>query len=173
MFKCAKSPRVKRYSKPVNHFDCPRNDVLTPLQLPSHVKRKTKTKLEILRSVAILAALLATTHLTQAQSIWIGTNNVAANTNWSTAANLSPSGAPVASTQVRFNDSAAESVAGTINNVVDTSGAIASLTYGNTNGFHTTLIAPGVTLTNSGNLTVGTETDNGGVVLIGTATITG
>jgi autotransporter-associated beta strand protein len=132
-----------------------------------------KTKSHTLQSVAVLTALFSTVCLASAQTIWNGTNNVSANTNWSTAANWLPSAVPGATTSVRFIDNGAEVVAGTINNVLDATLTVGSLQYGNTNGFHTTLIAPGVTLTNSGNLGAGTETDNGGVVLIGTATITG
>ena len=86
-----------------------------------------------------------------------------ANTNWSVAANWSPSGVPGSTNDVKFFDLGAVSPAGTTNNVADASLTIGSLTYGQTNNSHTTLIPSGVTLTISGanGLAVGTGTDNG------------
>ena len=96
------------------------------------------------------------------------------NTNWSTAGNWSPSGAPGSSNDVKFFDAGAVGTAGTTNNVVDTSSNVGSLTYGQTNNYHTTLIPSGATLTLSGTngLAVGTGTDNGDFQLT-TAAITG
>jgi fibronectin-binding autotransporter adhesin len=85
-----------------------------------------------------------------------------ANTNWSTAGNWTPGGAPTPSNDVQFVDLGAVGTAGLTNNVVDASMTIGSLTYGQTNNFHTTLISPGVALTvgaTASGLTVGTGTD--------------
>jgi autotransporter-associated beta strand protein len=65
--------------------------------------------------------------------------------------------------------------AGTVDNVVNSSLAIGSLTYGQTNNYHTTLIAPNQTLTvggDTGGLLVGTGADSGSGQLT-TAAITG
>ena len=87
-----------------------------------------------------------------------------ANTNWSTSGNWTPSGAPTSSNDVQFVDLGAVGTAGLTNNVVDASMTIGSLTYGQTNNFHTTLILTGVTLTVGGTangLITGTGTDPG------------
>ena len=96
-------------------------------------------------------------------------------TNWSTGANWTATGAPVSSNDVEFIDLGAAGSAGTVDNVVDSSQTIGSLTYGQTNGFHTTLINPGVTLTvgaTANGLAVGTGSDIGDSQLI-TAGVTG
>ncbi|HSU56210.1 MAG TPA: hypothetical protein VLT36_19280, partial [Candidatus Dormibacteraeota bacterium] len=110
-----------------------------------------------------LVVCLPTPHL-EGQSIWNATNGIAANTNWSTAANWSPSGAPNSGTNVVFTNNAVVSTLGTMNNVVDGTTTIGSLRYSNTNNTHTTLIPAGVTLNitgsggaNSTALCVGTE----------------
>lgn len=85
-----------------------------------------------------------------------------ANTNWSTAGNWSPNGPPVSSNDVFFYDVGVTNAAGAVDNVADTSINIGSLTYGQTNNFHTTLVASGKTLTVGGDtngLVVGTGTD--------------
>src|SRR5665213_2269472 len=119
----------------------------------------------------LTAALVSLSPFAAAQSVWNGINDVSANTNWSTADNWLPSGVPGAATAVVFNDTASVTPAGTVNNVVDVGLTIASLKYGETNGTHTTLIASGVTLTNGGALTVGTET--GIAITVPVANITG
>jgi len=86
--------------------------------------------------------------------------------NWSTTNNWLPTEAPEFLDDVKFFNAGATGVAiSNINNVADTnfSGDIASLQFGNTNGNHTMLIAPGNSLNLSGTngLVVGTETDNG------------
>jgi hypothetical protein len=86
------------------------------------------------------------------------------NTNWSTAGNWTPSGPPVSTNDVVFNDTGIAGAAGTVDNVVDSNFTIGSLTYGNTNNYHTTLIPSGVTLTVGGDangLVAGTSTDPG------------
>jgi hypothetical protein len=103
--------------------------------------------------------------------VWNGTNNISANTNWSTSVNWSPAGPPGSLGDAKFFDLAAVGAASNINNVVDSGFTVNSLQYGNTNGFHTTLINPGQTLT-VGGLTVGTETDNTAAQSV-FATITG
>src|SRR5262245_29976655 len=116
----------------------------------------------IIRTGTASLALMLLTQIAGAQSIWVGVNGTSANTNWSSGANWSPSGVPGLSTNVRFLDTGATGLSvGTINNVLDSSLTVTSLKYNNTNGNHTTLIAPGQTLTLAGGLTVGTETDNG------------
>ena len=83
------------------------------------------------------------------------------NTNWSTAGNWSPAGPPVSSNDVFFYDVGATNTAGAINNFVDNTFTIGSLSYGQTNGFHTTAIASTKTLTlgDTNGLVVGTGTD--------------
>jgi fibronectin-binding autotransporter adhesin len=131
-----------------------------------------KSKLHTIKSIAVLAATVSSLQLSSAQSIWNATNGVSANTNWSTAANWLPNGVPGATTIVRFVDNAAEVAAGTINNVVDATLTVASLQYSSTNGFHTSLINPGVTLsvTGANGVLVGTESSTN--ILI-TTTISG
>ncbi len=93
-----------------------------------------------------------------AGSLWTGASLTAA--NWSTSGNWTPSGAPGAATDVKFED------AGVATNVVDASVVIASLTYtrsasGNSN--HTTRIANGQTLSvlGSNGLSINVESTNG------------
>jgi autotransporter-associated beta strand protein len=95
------------------------------------------------------------------QKIW---SPAGVNTDWSTAGNWINSGVPTPSNDVTFIDLGAVGTAGTVDNVVDTSLTIGSLTYGQTNLFHTTLIASGKTLTVGGDangLVAGTSTDPG------------
>jgi fibronectin-binding autotransporter adhesin len=85
-------------------------------------------------------------------------------TNWSTAGNWSPPGPPNSGKDVMFFNTGIAGAAGTVDNVVDSNFTIGSLTYGNTNNYHTTLIKSGVTLTVGGDtigLVAGTGTDNG------------
>ncbi len=84
--------------------------------------------------------------------------------NWSTGANWSPTGAPISSNDVLFIDLGA-TTPGTIDNIVDSTTTIGSLTYGQTNNSHTTQIAAGktLTITNTLGLASGTGTDNGGI----------
>jgi hypothetical protein len=93
--------------------------------------------------------------------IWNGPG--AGANSWSTAGNWSPSGSPTAVDTLRFFNPGGTSISN-VNNAVDAgfAGAIASLQYGNTNNNHTTFLPPGKTLTVTGGLIVGTETDNGG-----------
>src|SRR5258708_20481224 len=96
-----------------------------------------------------------------------------ANTNWSTAGNWNPSGSPGSTDDVQFFDGGGTNAAGVVDNVLDSSLAIGSLTFGQTNNFHTTLIASGQTLTVGGNtngVLAGTGTAAGdGIVTVNTA----
>ena len=94
--------------------------------------------------------------------LWTGAG---ADMNWSGAVNWTNFtaggyGPPGAATDVKFFDAGAAGAMASINNIVNGNFAAASLQYGNTNGYHSTLINPGQTLT-AGGLAVGTETDNG------------
>jgi fibronectin-binding autotransporter adhesin len=106
------------------------------------------------------------------QKVW---TPAGANTNWSTAGNWTLSGSPTPSNDVLFADLGAVATAGQTNSFVDGILTVGSLTYGQTNNFHTTLIAPGATLTVGGNangLLTGTGTDPGDFQLT-TAAIAG
>ncbi|HEV2694677.1 MAG TPA: autotransporter-associated beta strand repeat-containing protein [Verrucomicrobiae bacterium] len=110
----------------------------------------------------IAVAVISSAMPAGAQSIWSATPGVSANTNWNTAGNWLPSGIPAATTNVLFNDGGGNTVPGTIDNVVNVNTMIQQLVYRETNAFHNTLIAPGVTLTISNsvaitNLMAGTE----------------
>ena len=128
-----------------------------------------------LQNAAVLAGLLAAACLvlnaSAAPVVWSGASG--ADTNWSNGNNWAGNIPPVSGDDAKFFDAGATNAAAVINNVVDSSftGTIGSLQYGNTNGFHTTLIPGGVTLNVTGGLTVGTLTDNGSLIV--NATITG
>ncbi|HSU54986.1 MAG TPA: hypothetical protein VLT36_13085, partial [Candidatus Dormibacteraeota bacterium] len=97
------------------------------------------------------------------------------NGNWSTAGNWSPSGAPDSSNDVLFIDLGAVGTPGTVDNTVDSAFTLGSLTYGQTNNFHTTSIGSGLALTITGTngLSAGTGTDSGDLQLTNTITGTG
>jgi len=115
----------------------------------------------------VVVALLTVKPLTAQTVIWSGadaTNNI--NSNWTDVNNWS-GGLPTPVSNVAFNNLGANTVKGTVNNVVSASTTVATLLYGNTNNFHTTQINSGATLTVSNNagaslLAVGTGQDNGG-----------
>ena len=130
-----------------------------------------KTSLRSLPIIAVLATVFLSLPAGAATIIWSGASTP--DLNWSTAGNWVGGVEPTNTDDVKFYDNGADPTVGNINNIVNSSRGVASLQYGNTNNFHTTSIAAGVTLTNTGNLVAGTETDNGGVALISTATITG
>ncbi|MBW8863737.1 MAG: hypothetical protein JF609_02225, partial [Verrucomicrobia bacterium] len=140
-----------------------------------------KTPVALSKPLLLLNAvvLLLLTLPAAAQSIWIGTNNVTANTNWSTAANWSPSGVPGAATNVLFNDGGATVAPGIIDNVVDVNTTIQQLVFRQTNGVHNMVILPGVTLNISNsvattNLLAGTDNAAGSATtLMITNTISG
>jgi fibronectin-binding autotransporter adhesin len=98
------------------------------------------------------------------QTVW---TPAGVNSNWSTVANWSENAAPVASNDVDFFDnSTAPTSPGVTDNIVDVSLLVGSLTFGQTNTTHTTLINPGVALTVGGDangLNAGTGEDNGAI----------
>jgi fibronectin-binding autotransporter adhesin len=110
----------------------------------------TIVRLSALLSVAFFFGTLA-----HAQSTWSGGG---ADQNWSTPGNWSGGVVPN-NNAVTFPDGVfpvTTNVQGVINNIVQSSTAISSLTYNNLNGdFDTTQIPAGVTLTVNGNLSVG------------------
>ena len=84
-------------------------------------------------------------------------------TNWSDANNWNTAATPNSGNDVYFIDLGATG-AGIVDNVVNSNMSIGSLTYANTNNFHTTLIQSNVTLTVGGDangLVAGTGTDPG------------
>jgi hypothetical protein len=109
-----------------------------------------------LQNARVLAGLLAAAFLVSnahaAAIVWSGASGT--DTNWSNGNNWVGNAAPGGGDDVKFFDAGANGTAGTPNNLADGSfaGYVGSLQYGNTNGFHTTLIANGVTLniTNTG-----------------------
>lgn len=116
--------------------------------------------------VAAFIGLLACKPLLAQTVVWSGADardNV--NTNWSDSTNWT-GGVPGQLTSVCFFDPGASSSQGVVNNIVNSNTTVLSLQYGNTNGFHTTQINAGdtLTVTNSGSVNVvfvGTGTDNG------------
>lgn len=86
--------------------------------------------------------------------------------NWSTAGNWI-GGTPAPLNDIRFFDPGMVGTVSNVNSIVDANNSINSLMYGNTNGFHTTQIPLGSTLSVSSTnlnqtiLKVGTGTDNG------------
>jgi hypothetical protein len=94
------------------------------------------------------------------------TSGSGAGTNWSAFLNWTNVtaggyGPPGAGNSVVFTNTATAAAQAAVDNVVDSSVAIASLLYSHTNHFHNTLILPGDTLSIATNLTVGTGTDLG------------
>jgi fibronectin-binding autotransporter adhesin len=114
---------------------------------------KTACKLFVFQFqlIALLTASFAVNQLASAQTtdIWTGTG---ADMNWSTAGNWLTGVAPGSSDNVAFDDTGTSATQGSVNNVVDTDFTIASLTYENTNNFHTTQVGDGQTLTDTGDL---------------------
>ncbi len=100
-------------------------------------------------------------------------NNWSSQLNWTnfTSGGFGPAGI---SNDVVFTNFSTAVASNSIDNVVNGNITINSLTYENTNGFHTTQIAPGNTLSvlGSGGLLVGTESDLGNAASVNT-TITG
>lgn len=137
---------------------------------------KNPTKIVALSLVASLACMTAP--LANAQT-WTGGDLPINNLNWSDANNWS-GGAPGSSSTVIFNDGAfplTTNTQGAVNNIVQSSTTISSLTYNNQdNNFVTTLIPSGATLTISGNLSVGASdiaTSNSFVTMTGGGTLIG
>src|SRR5580700_7490698 len=113
----------------------------------------------------IILAVFASTPLAQAQSTWGGGDT---DQNWSTAGNWSSGGVP-SGDAVTFPAGAfpiTTNTQGAVNNIVQSSTAITTLTYNNTTPqFYTTLIPSG-TLTASGNVTFGNSATAGGGVTV-------
>jgi autotransporter-associated beta strand protein len=118
-----------------------------------------KTQFSQLRALLTLAAVFAAASLALAgNALWIGNPGVTTTTNWSDTANWSGSSHNPNNNFVFFDNGVVVSQAGLVNNVVDLSTNCYSLSYTNSVGFNTTLIAPGQTLTIVGN--------NGGPALL-------
>jgi autotransporter-associated beta strand protein len=119
---------------------------------------------------ALVAGLLITDLASAATNTWSGAS--APDLFWSTAGNWL-GGIPAATNATMFDDTDATGISGpygTANNIVNASVAIQTLKYGNTNGFHTTQILLGSTLTVTGsvspNVYVGTGADNGNAQIV-------
>lgn len=104
-------------------------------------------------------------------NIWFGPgagfNNWSDSANWTNATAGGQTGL-AGGDDVKFFNTGSVGTVSNIDNVVDTSVSIGSLVYGNTNGFHTTLITNGATLsiTNTGGLSVFTPGDPGSAITI-------
>ncbi|HEY2083295.1 MAG TPA: hypothetical protein VGI88_10960, partial [Verrucomicrobiae bacterium] len=104
--------------------------------------------------------------------LWTGSNNWSTVLNW-TNTTAGGNGPPGPLSDVLFNSAATVGTSNVVDNIVDSDTTIGSLTFANTNGYHTTLIAPGKTLTVIGKgVLVGTETDLGTATTVNAA-ITG
>ncbi len=133
------------------------------------MKKREASSIDFLSKIHLFAgfALCLASRPLMAQSvIWSGAGAVdGINTNWSDAANWA-GGTPGPATNIYFFDPGANSGQGVVDNIVSSNTAILSLNYGNTNGFHTTQINAGTTLSVSNNagdslVFIGTGTDNG------------
>jgi parallel beta-helix repeat protein len=118
-------------------------------------------------TVASAAVTLKIISLTGNPGTLVWTNG-ASNLNWSSLQNWTNItsggyGPPGASNDVVFSDISSTNAANVTDNIMNSDTTIASLTYSNTNGYHTTQLAVGgeLTITGSKGLTVGTETDLG------------
>jgi len=125
----------------------------------------------------IVAAALIAARAQAGVVVW--NSNTGTDTNWSTADNWIGGIAPVTGDDVKFFNSGGALAASNLTSVVDGGFAaqINSLQYGNTNGFHTTLINSGVTLNVIGSgvgnvLAVGTGTSVNNSTIVN-ATVTG
>lgn len=136
----------------------------------------------ICKSLGLFSAIIALTLLSNATTIaqtviWSGhdaTNGV--NFDWSDTTNWM-GGTPGSAANIEFFDPGASSSQGVVNNVVNSNTTVLSLEYGNTNGFHTTQINLGVTLTISNSAADvlffgGTGTDDGAAQAV-YSTVTG
>lgn len=117
--------------------------------------------------VATASVILAVSTLAAAPGTLVWTNGFS-DVNWSSSLNWTNltsggNGPPGVSNDVVFTNLSVAAASGTVDNIVNGNTTINSLTFENTNGFHTTQIGSGQTLTiaGSGGLLVGTETDLG------------
>lgn len=128
-----------------------------------------KRKLFQLRTLTTVAVVFALAPLAQAQtaSTWTG-GDIGNSLNWSDASNWGASGAPTATSSsdaVTFPVGAfpvTTNTQGMVNNVVQSSTSINSLTYLNTTAgtYYTTLIPNGSILTVAQGLTIGSTSPN-------------
>jgi len=126
----------------------------------------------------------------RATTTWVGVDALAnLNTNWTDAANWQFPGAPAPSDNVIFNDVASASSSpfsavgagpggianqGGINNIVNASFSISTLTYSNINNdYQNTYVNAGLALTITNSLTVGSGTVDFGAGALGFVTIAG
>lgn len=113
--------------------------------------------------------------------VWNATNNISANTNWSTAVNwtnasVGGNGAPGPLNSIQFGGVGA-TASPVINNFVDGNFAAGSLLYNNTAAntspnYHVTRIDDGQTLTLASGLAAGSASDAGGT-MVANALVTG
>jgi autotransporter-associated beta strand protein len=115
-------------------------------------------------NTAIMLTLTAGPIGARATVTWAGTNNVSANTNWSSGFNWQLPGVPLTTDNLFFDGNTTVADGLTINNVVDTSTTVAGLTYNHTNSqYQVTQIPAGNTLTVNNTFTVGNLTVDGAV----------
>lgn len=106
--------------------------------------------------------------------VWFGGGGTTINwsdvLNW-TNVTAGGHGSPGISNDVVFTNLATVATSNVVDNVVDSDTPVASLTFNNTNDFHTAQIVPGATLliAGSGGLTVGAEADLGSAATINAA----
>src|ERR1039457_6306965 len=137
-----------------------------------------KTQFQVALCLFCLLGLAAVPPAPAATQVWFGPATTSLLNIWSIGgANWNPAGTAGSSDDCKFYDLGNIPGVSNINNTVDAAfgGTIASLQYGNTNGFHTTLITNGVTLniTGAGGLTVGSLGDPVPVQIANVTTITG
>lgn len=124
-------------------------------------------KITPLQFLTMFAAAFFTSGIASAGTYsWTGASGT--DLLWATPGNWDPAGPPTLTDSAIFNDEGATNSSGAdaADNVVGADFSIAALAYSQTNGFHNTFLASGVTLVVSnsaaGNvLLAGTETDNG------------
>jgi hypothetical protein len=109
---------------------------------------------------------------TTMEIVWSG--GAGADKSWSNGSNWMGGLSPRAIDDVFFYDTGGVATASNVNNTVDANfaGTVNSVTFGNTNNFHTTSISAGSTLNVLSNFTVGTETYSSATQKV-VATITG
>jgi hypothetical protein len=115
---------------------------------------------------AVLLTVTAGPVTIRGNVFWVGPDG--ANINWSDGANWLLPPVPGVLDSPFFNNVGMSGSAGSasVDNIVDANMTVAGLTFAETNGFHNTVINPGVTLTVSNNgvvipLLSGTQTDAG------------
>ncbi len=123
--------------------------------------------------VASVPLVLNVNTLLAAPGTLLWTAGSGAGINWSTAVNWTNTtsggyGQPGISNDVVLGSTATVGTSNTVDNIVDTSPTINSLTFNNTNGFHTAQIAGGAALAVVGSkgITIGTESDLGNTAIV-------